>query len=92
MESGGETKETLLPSCLMPFPLCPQALDLYLMVMMRIFNDRAHQLNARMVRGDGLAYVPLEAVAPVVEELLPIMEEVRGVEAGRRKWDGRVTT
>ncbi|CAM9126800.1 unnamed protein product, partial [Ectocarpus fasciculatus] len=56
-------------------PQARKALDLYLLVMMRVFNDRAHQLNARMVKGDGLAYVPLEAVAPVVEELLPIMDE-----------------
>lgn len=30
-----------------------------------------------MVKGDGHAYVPLETVAPVVEALLPVMDEVR---------------
>lgn len=52
-------------------------MDLYTAVMLRIFNDRAQQMNARMIRGDGRAYVPLETVAPVVEALLPVMDEVR---------------
>lgn len=58
-------------------PIVMQAIDLYLVVMSRIFNGRALQLNARMAKGDGHAYVPLETVAPVVEELLPVMDEVR---------------
>lgn len=45
--------------------------------MLRIFHDRAQQMNARMIRGDGRAYAPLETVAPVVEALLPVMNEVR---------------
>lgn len=52
-------------------------MDLYTAVMLRIFNDRAHQMSARMVKGDGHAYVPLEMVAPVVEALLPVVDEVR---------------
>lgn len=56
-----------------------QAMDLYTAVMLRIFNDRAHQMSARMIKGDGHAYVPLETVAPVVEALLPTMDEVRAV-------------
>eukprot|EP00903_Cladosiphon_okamuranus_P015266 g14107.t2 len=53
----------------------PQAMDLYTTVMLRIFNNRAHQMSARMIKGDGHAYVPLETVAPVVEALLPVMDE-----------------
>ncbi|CAM9264206.1 unnamed protein product [Scytosiphon promiscuus] len=53
----------------------PQAMDMYLGVMARIFNDHVHQLHARMSKGDGCAFVPLETVTPVMEELLPIMEE-----------------
>lgn len=52
-------------------------MDLYTAVMLRIFNDRAHQMSARMIKGEGHAYVPLETVAPVVEALLPTMDEVR---------------
>lgn len=63
-------------------------MDIYLGVMSRIFNDHVHQLHARMVKGDGCAFVPLETVTPVVEELLPIMEEVRirqhKIEEGRQ--------
>jgi len=52
-------------------------MDLYTAVILRIFNDRAQQMNARMIRGDGCAYAPLEMVAPVVEALLPALDEVR---------------
>ncbi len=52
-------------------------MDLYMAVMLRIFSDRVQQMNARMIRGDGGAYAPLETVAPVVEALLPVMDEVR---------------
>lgn len=84
-------KRSRSPSHLVFFALliAMQAMDLYLVVMSRIFNGRALQLNARMAKGDGHAYVPLETVAPVVEELLPVMDEVRlkrargkGVKAG----------
>lgn len=52
-------------------------MDLYTAVLLRIFNNRAHQMNAKLIKGDGHAYVPLETVAPVVETLLPIVNEVR---------------
>lgn len=52
-------------------------MDLYTAVMLRIFNDRAQQMSARLIKGDGHAYVPLETVAPAVEVLLPTMDEVR---------------
>lgn len=65
-------------------------MDLYLVVMSRIFNHRALQLSARMAKGDGYAYVPLETVAPVVEELLPVMDEVRGSTGLGQKGKGRV--
>lgn len=51
-------------------------MDLYLAVMSAIFNDKAQQLVTRMSRGEGQAYIPLETVAPVIERLLPIMDEV----------------
>lgn len=51
-------------------------MDLYLAVMCGIFNDKAHQLVSRMSRGERQAYMPLETVAPVIERLLPIMDEV----------------
>lgn len=51
-------------------------MDLYLAVMMGIFSDQSHQLHARMVRGEGLAYVPLETVTRIVNKLLPITDKV----------------
>lgn len=51
-------------------------MDLYLAVMMGIFSGQSHQLHARMVRGEGLAYVPLETVIQMVSKLLPITAKV----------------
>lgn len=51
-------------------------MDLYLAVIMGIFSDQSHQLHARMVRGEGLAYVPLETVTRMVDKLLPITDKV----------------
>ncbi|CAM9404701.1 unnamed protein product [Sphacelaria rigidula] len=53
----------------------PQAMDLYLAIMSGIFSGRARQLLSRMNRGEGWAYMPLQAVTPVIERLVPIMEE-----------------
>lgn len=72
---GSPRSILLLFLTLLLFPT--QAMDLYTAVMLRVFNDRAHQMSARMIKGDGHAFVPLETVAPVVEALLPIMDEVR---------------
>lgn len=52
-------------------------MDLYLAVMSGIFNDRSQQMHARLIRGEGLAYMPLDTVAPVVDQLLPIIGEVK---------------
>lgn len=74
----GSTRNDSLSLLFLTLLLLPmQAMDLYTAVMLRIFNDRAHQMSARMIKGDGHAYVPLDAVAPVVEDLLPVMDEVR---------------
>ena len=51
-------------------------MDLYLAVMTGIFNDQSHQLHARMARGEGLAYVPLETVTRMINKLLPITNKV----------------
>lgn len=45
--------------------------------MAGIFGDKSQQLHSRMIRGEGLAYMPLETVGPVVDKLLPIMDEVK---------------
>lgn len=58
-------------------PFVLQAMDLYLAVIMGIFSDQSHQMHARMVRGEGLAYVPLETVARMVNKLLPITDKVQ---------------
>lgn len=50
-------------------------MDLYLAIMSGIFSGRARQLLSRMNRGEGWAYMPLQAVTPVIERLVPIMEE-----------------
>lgn len=57
-------------------PFVLQAMDLYLAVLMGIFGDQSHQLHARMVRGEGLAYVPLETVTRMVNKLLPLTDKV----------------
>lgn len=57
-------------------PFVQKAMDLYLAVMMGIFSGQSHQLHARMVRGEGLAYVPLETVIQMVSKLLPITAKV----------------
>lgn len=54
-------------------------MDLYLAVMSGIFRDRAAQMAARLIRGEGQSFMPLGSVSPVIEDLLPIMDEVRGV-------------
>lgn len=51
-------------------------MNLYIAVVSGIFKDRSQQLHARLIRGEGLAYVPLETVAEVIGVLLPIKSEV----------------
>lgn len=51
-------------------------MDLYLVVLSGLFNDRSPQVYSRMIRGEGQCYVPLETVASVTENLLPVMDEV----------------
>lgn len=52
-------------------------MDLYLAVMSGIFNDKSQQMHARFIRGEGQAYMPLDTIAPVVDELLTIISEVK---------------
>lgn len=51
-------------------------MDLYLAVMSGVFKDKSNQLHGRMIRGEGLAYMPLETVAAAVDMLLPHIAEV----------------
>lgn len=77
MTGHGSLKiELLCPSRCFRLPRPTEAMDLYLAVMSGIFNDRAHQFLARMIRGEGLSYMPLETVASVVDSIMPIMDEV----------------
>lgn len=52
-------------------------MDLFLAVMAGVFSDNSYHMYTRMVRGEGFAYMPLEAVANVVDKLFPVMTDVR---------------